>query len=84
MNEMRRRAFGILLIIAAAGTVAFGYGNAPDANTCSTDNNLDRALGMPATCSTTPSAMYFVACAILLIAGLLIIIPWWRRLAAER
>jgi hypothetical protein len=33
-----------------------------------------------ATCSTTPSVGYFAAGALLAIAGLLVLIPWWRRL----
>jgi hypothetical protein len=80
MNETSRRVLGVLLIIAAAATVAIGYANAPSASTCSTTNSLDRALGQGATCSTSPSAVYFVAAAVLVVAGLLVIVPWWRRL----
>jgi len=34
--------------------------------------------GNPATCSTTPPAAYFVGAIILLIAGGLALVPWWR------
>jgi hypothetical protein len=80
MNEISRRVLGVALIIAAAATVAIGYANAPSASTCRTDNNLSRALGQGMTCSTSPSVSYFVAAAILVVAGLLVIVPWWRRL----
>jgi hypothetical protein len=78
MNALRRRAVGILLIIAAAAVLAVGYGTAPSAAACTTANNLALELGNPETCSTMPSAAYFVGTVILLIAGLLILAPWWR------
>jgi hypothetical protein len=78
MNALRRRAVGILLIIAAAAVLAVGYGTAPSAAACTTANNLALELGNPETCSTTPPAAYFIGTVILLIAGLLILVPWWR------
>jgi hypothetical protein len=78
MNRLRRRALGILLIIAAAAVIAVGYGTAPSAATCTAANNLALELGNPATCSATPPAAYFIGAIILLIAGLLVIVPWWR------
>jgi hypothetical protein len=44
---------------------------------------LNRALGAEPTCSTAPSAAYFLIGAALLIAGLLVTIPWWRRLVQD-
>lgn len=78
MNRLRRRALGLLLIIAAAAVIAVGYGTAPSAAACTAANNLALELGNPVTCSTTPPMGYFVGTIILLIAGLLVIVPWWR------
>jgi hypothetical protein len=80
MNSLRRRALGILLIIAAAAVITVGYVTVPSAAACTAANKLNLELGNPATCSTTPPAVYFAGAIILLIAGLLIIVPW-RRLA---
>ena len=52
MTGMRRRAVGILLIIAAPAAVAIGYANAPSASACSRINDLNQALGEDPTCST--------------------------------
>jgi hypothetical protein len=41
-------------------------------------NGIARDLGKPATCGTTPSELYFAACAVLLVAGLLLVLPWSR------
>ena len=78
MNTLRRRAVGILLIIAAAAVLAVGYLTAPSAAACTAANNLALELGNPATCSTTPPMPYFIGAVILLITGLLILVPWWR------
>ena len=83
MSGMRRRALGIVVIIAAPVAIAVGYANAPSASACSRINDLNRALGAAATCSTAPSMAYFVAAALLVIAGVLIIVPWWRRLVED-
>ena len=83
MRGMRRRALGVLLIIAAPVAVAIGYANAPSASACSRINDLNQALGEGPTCSTAPSPAYFAAAALLLIAGILIIVPWWRRLIED-
>jgi hypothetical protein len=83
MSGMRRRALGVLLIIAGPVAVAVGYADAPSASTCSRINDLNQALGAGPTCSTAPSAAYFVAGAALVIAGALVIIPWWRRLVED-
>ena len=83
MTGMRRRAVGILLIIAAPAAVAVGYANAPSASACGRINDLNQALGEGPTCSTAPSMAYFVAAALLVIAGVLIIVPWWRRLVED-
>jgi hypothetical protein len=78
MNSLRRRALGILLIIAAAAVIAVGYETAPSAAACTAANNLALELGNPATCSTTPPLAYFAGALILLLAGVLVIVPWWR------
>ena len=78
MNSLRRRAVGILLIIAAVAVLAAGYATAPSAAACAAVNNLALELGNPATCSTTPPAAYFIGALILLIAGVLVLVPWWR------
>jgi UPF0716 family protein affecting phage T7 exclusion len=83
MSGMRRRALGVLLIIAAPAAVGIGYVNAPSAGACSRINNLNQALGEGPTCSTVPSAAYFVAGALMVIAGVLTIVPWWRRLVED-
>ena len=67
-----------MLIIAAAAVLTVGYATAPSAAACTRANNLALELGNPATCSTTPPAVYFIGAVILLIAGLLILVPWWR------
>jgi hypothetical protein len=76
MSGMRRRALGILLIVAA-------HMNAPSASACSRINDLNQALGAAPTCSTAPSVAYFVAGALLVIAGVLVLVPWWRRLVED-
>jgi hypothetical protein len=83
MSGMGRRALGILLIVAAPVAVAVGYSNAPSASACSRINDLNQALGTGPTCSTAPSAAYFAAGALLVIAGVLVIVPWWRRLVED-
>ena len=83
MSGMRRRALGVLLIIAAPVAVDIGYVNAPSASACSRINDLNQALGEGPTCSTAPSLAYFVVGALLAIAGVLIIVPWWRRLIVD-
>jgi hypothetical protein len=83
MSGMRHRALGVLLIIAAPVAVAIGYLNAPSASACSRINDLNRALGAGSTCSTAPSVAYFAAGALLAIAGVLVLVPWWRRLVED-
>ena len=83
MSGMSRRALGIALIVAGPVAVVVGFLNAPSASSCARINDLNRALGAEPTCSTAPSATYLWICAILLIAGLLVTIPWWRRLVEE-
>jgi len=83
MSGMPRRALGIVLIIAGPAAVAVGFVNAPTASSCNRINDLNRALGPGATCSTTPSVGYFAAGALLVIAGLLVLVPWWRRLVED-
>ena len=78
MNALRRCVLGILLLIAAAAVIAFGYVTAPSAAACTAANNLALELGNPATCSTTPPAAYFIGSIALLVAGLLVLVPWWR------
>jgi hypothetical protein len=73
-----RRALGILLIIAGPVIVGIGYSTAPSASSCATANNIAFELGEPATCSPTPSVLYFAVGAVLLIAGLLVMVPWAR------
>jgi hypothetical protein len=51
------------------------------ASTCAADNGIALDLDESATCSTTPSPLYFVAGAVLLIAGVLLVLPWSRWLA---
>jgi hypothetical protein len=83
MTGIRRRVLGIALIVAGPAAVAVGYANAPSASACARINDFNQALGESPTCSTTPSAAYLWLSAALLIAGLLVIIPWWRRLVEE-
>jgi hypothetical protein len=80
---MPRRVLGIVLIVAAPVAVAIGFGSAPAASTCDRINDLNRALGEGSTCSTAPSAAYYVAAALLVIAGVLVLVPWWRRLVED-
>jgi hypothetical protein len=74
---------GIALIIAAPVAVAVGYANAPSASACTRINDLNQALGAAPTCSTAPSAGYFLTGAALLIAGVLVLVPWWRHLVTD-
>lgn len=73
-----RRVLGILLITAGPVIVGVGYLTAPSASSCAAANNIAFELGQPATCSTTPSALYFAAGAVLLAAGVLSLLPWGR------
>jgi hypothetical protein len=83
MSGMPRRVLGIVLIIAGPAAVAVGFMNAPTASSCNRINDLNRALGLGPTCSTTPPVGYFAAGALLVIAGLLVLVPWWRRLVED-
>ena len=83
MTGMRRRALGVLLIIAAPVAIAIGYVNAPSASACSRINDLNHALGEGPTCSSAPSMAYFAVAALLVIAGVLVLVPWWRRLVED-
>jgi hypothetical protein len=78
-----RYPLGILLAIAGPVVVGVGYLKAPSASACTAANAIALDLGQPATCSTTPSPLYFVAGAVLLIAGVLIILPWSRWLVGD-
>lgn len=73
-----RRVLGILLIIAGPVIVTVGYLAAPSASSCATANNIAFELGESATCSSTPSMLYFAAGAVLLVAGLATVMPWTR------
>jgi hypothetical protein len=77
-----RRVLGILLVIAGPVVVGVGYVTAPSASSCTVANNIAFELGQPETCSPTPSALYFAAGAVLLVAGVLIMMPWARWLTA--
>jgi hypothetical protein len=83
MSGMSRRVLGIALIVAGPVAVVVDFLTAPSANACARINDLDRALGAEPTCSTAPSMTYLWAAAALVIAGLLVLIPWWRRLVEE-
>ena len=83
MSGMSRRVLGIALIVAGPVAVLAGFLNAPSASSCARINDLNQALGADPTCSTAPSAAYFWIGAALLIAGLLVTVPWWRRLVEE-
>jgi hypothetical protein len=67
-----------LPIIAAAAVLAVGDGTAPSAAACTTASNLALELGNPSARSTTPLAAYFIGAVILVIAGALAIVLWWR------
>lgn len=73
-----RRVLGILLVIAGPVVVGVGYLTAPSASSCTMANNIAFELVQPQTCSAIPSALYFAAGAVLLVAGVLIIMPWAR------
>ena len=70
----RRRVLGILLLVAAPLVLAWGYSSVPSAQACSTINSID-----PGSCSTTPSAGYWIFAAVLAVAGLLMLAPWILR-----
>ena len=76
-----RLAAGILLMIAGPLVVGIGYLRAPAASACATVNSIDLDLGKPASCSTTPSLLWFAAGAVLLVAGLLVAMSTLRRTA---
>ena len=73
-----RRALGVLLVIAGPAIVAVGYLHVPSASSCAMANGIALDLGKPPTCSTTPSSLYFIVAAALVIAGLLVAMPWSR------
>jgi hypothetical protein len=83
MNGMRR-ALGILLIIAGPFVVALGYLTAPSASACAAANKISLDLGQPSSCATSPSMLYFAGGVVLLIAGVLLVVPWARRPAGVR
>jgi hypothetical protein len=74
-----RRIFGILLLVAAPVIILFGYGNAPDAGTCNTINQINTQAGLPANCSSVPSPSYFVVAGLCVVVSFLILAPWWLR-----
>jgi hypothetical protein len=65
--------------IAATVIIMIGYRSVPDANTCYPVNLWDKQAGLPPSCSTVPSAGYLVAAGLCLLAGFLILVPWWLR-----
>ena len=75
-----RRVLGILLVIAGPVIVGAGYLTAPSASSCTAANSIAFELGQPATCSTTPSVLYFAAGGVLLVAGAATLVPWARLL----
>jgi len=77
MNGMRR-VLGILLTIAGPAIVAVDYLRVPSAGACAAANGIALDLGEPTRCSTTPSPLYFIVGAILLVAGLVLVMPWSR------
>lgn len=72
-----RHISGSLLLIAATVIITIGYRSVPDANTCYPINLYYREAGLPQSCSTVPSLGYFVAAGLCLLAGFLILAPWW-------
>lgn len=78
-----RLVSGILLMIAGPVVVGIGYLRAPAASACATVNSIDLDLGKPASCSTTPSLLWFAAGAVLFVAGLLLAMTRRRRTAGH-
>lgn len=70
---------GILALVAALVIIIAGYGNKPQASICRTINRMNRGLGQPATCSSSPGAGTFVAAGIVAFVGLLLLAPWILR-----
>jgi len=74
-----RRILGILLLIAAPVIILVAYGNLPTASACNTINQAYIQLGEPPSCPSVPSPSYFAAAGLCLVAGLLMLAPWWLR-----
>jgi len=80
-----RQILGSVFVIAATVIILIGYRSVPDANTCYPVNLWDKEAGLPPSCSTVPSVGYFAAAGLCLLAGFLILVPWWlRSLTATR
>ena len=73
MNGMRV-VTGILLMIAGPVIVWIGYLRAPAASACARINSINLDLGKPASCSTTPSLLWFAVGAVFLVAGLAVVL----------
>ena len=78
-----RLVSGILLMIAGPVVVWSGYLRMPSASACARANSINLDLGKPASCSTTPSLLWFAAGAVLLVAGLLLVLAGRRRPAGH-
>jgi H+/Cl- antiporter ClcA len=78
MNR-NRKAFGILLVIAAPVIVVIGYANKPSAQVCQTINQINANLGNPGSCSSSPSTGWWVFAAVVFALGLLMLAPWILR-----
>ncbi len=61
----RRLILGWLLLIAAVIVIIAGYSSVPTADACNFINQQQAQLGQPPTCSTTPSAGYFIVTGLL-------------------
>lgn len=73
----RRRTLGWLLLLSGPLVIAYGYSTLPTQSACQSINSI---VGPgTATCPTTPPAGYFVAGALLALAGLAFLAPWLLR-----
>jgi hypothetical protein len=64
-----QKFFGFMLMLAAAGIVAIGYGTLPLPGIC----QAITANGGTVPCATQPAAGYFVSAALVLLLGILLV-----------
>ncbi|MGH3260206.1 MAG: hypothetical protein ACRDOU_33210, partial [Streptosporangiaceae bacterium] len=72
---VRRGVLGWLMLIAAVMVIIAGYLSVPTADACNFINQQQAQLGQAPTCSTTPSAGYFIVTGLLAAGGLLFLAP---------
>jgi hypothetical protein len=69
MSDLRR-FIGAVLLVAGPVVVLYAYGGLPSASTCEVSSTVQRQVGGQQWCPTHPAVGYWIAAALLALAGL--------------